>query len=129
MFAHMRAQHLPDTLMRALAQQVFVKLAHHGAEPVGIVQLPLRAGLSGAAQGIGPLAGDLAREDIDILADAGQGMRRAAAHRLDLGGIREERGDIAAPLVAMRAQDRKRIGMPTVLKLPGCGQIDRLWRR
>ena len=39
----MRAKHLPEPPVRAFAQQVFVHLAQHRAEAVGIVEFPCRA--------------------------------------------------------------------------------------
>ena len=53
---HMRAQNLPEPLMRALAQQVFVHFTQHGTKAEGIVEFPGRA-MPFGAQAIGHLLG------------------------------------------------------------------------
>jgi hypothetical protein len=46
---HMRAERVPEPVMRALADEVFVDLAQHRAETVGIVEGSTAGGRSGVA--------------------------------------------------------------------------------
>ena len=58
---HMRAQHLPQAAVGALAQQVFVHLAQNRAKAERIVEFPCRPGI-GRAQTIGLAAGQAGHE-------------------------------------------------------------------
>ena len=84
MGGHMRAQHLPQPLVRAFGQQVQVHLAQHGREPIGVVEGPFDAAARPGLQPIGT-GRDRAGEQI---------ARHARQIRLSVGPHGRQRGQV-----------------------------------
>ncbi len=112
---HVGAQHVPQPLVRALADEILVHLSQHGTEAVGIVVIPLPPRRL-SAQEVGRALRDQPREDARC-ADRLERMGHLILdHEHRLGG-RIEGGDAHLAAVVVRPEDgegivRRAVGDP-----------------
>ena len=102
-FDDMRAQHLPQRVMRALAQQIFVHLAQDRAKAIGVLDQPFLA-VAAAAQLVRLCPRDLAGKQPRIACDRLQRTGLARDHGGHFGGAGVEGGDVTQPALAMGAE-------------------------
>ncbi len=106
---HMRAQHLPQAAVGALAQQIFVHLAQNRAKAERIVEFPCRTGIGGA-QPIGLAAGQAGHEQARHPVHRAGGNRFSCDH---LQPFRPRHKGRQHPALAppVQAQHRKGVAM------------------
>ncbi len=105
---HVRAENLPQTLMRALAQQVLVHLAHDRAVRVGVGEVPRAAVRAGGVQPVLPL-GHRTRKQAEMARHGRQRMGRTVDHGVQRGGIRGQGRHRPAVAVPVRPENGERI--------------------
>ena len=118
----MRAQHLPEATVRALAQQVFVQLAQNGAEAEGVVEFPCGTGIGGA-QPVGLAVWQYGREKAWNRLHRAGGNRCRCQHLQPLCPWNKGRQHPALAAL-VQAQHRERVAMRPVGQGAGCRGVD-----